>query len=468
MTDSLEPGSDPNIPPSDPTDTPTSTYSPPAGTHNGYGPSAYNQTTTSRPAWPAPGGWPDQTPQRWLEPLPEEDAQRRAATTHRRRRQLVLVGGLVVVALLAATFSSVLTVLVLVSNGMLTASRLATATPTPTAPAVIPASSPTASSGDETVTRAAGAVSPAVVTITTTSSSTDPLTIPESGIGSGVIYDAGGWIVTNHHVVGAEENVQVELPDGRKFTGHVYGIDTLTDLAIVKIEATGLPAASIGDSAAIKPGQLAVAIGSPLGTFTNSVTSGVISALGRDVPVTDPTTGRQHVLHNLIQTDAAINPGNSGGPLVDDAGTVIGINTAVAGDAQGIGFAIPVNIAKPIMQQALAGQPLERPWMGVYYVPVNRSVADTENLPIDYGAYVSAPDANTPAVVAGSPAEQAGLKEGDIITDVEGKRIDGTSPVDEVLSQYKPGDTVTLTVLRDGQTIQVELTLGVRPAAPSE
>jgi S1-C subfamily serine protease len=467
MSDNFEPGSNRNIPPSDPADTPTSTYRPPIGTdHNGYPPSAYAQTAASRPEWAPGGGWPEQTPQRWLEPLPDEDRQRRAETTSRRRRQLVFVGGVVTVALLAATLSSVITVLILVSNGMLLASRNAAPTQAPAALASNPA--PTASASpssneDSTVTRAAGAVGPAVVTIATTSSSTDPLQ-QDSGIGSGWIYDAGGWILTNHHVVGSEDSVQVELQDGRKFSGHVYGIDTLTDLAIVKIDASGLPSALIGDSSKIKPGQLAVAIGSPLGTFTNSVTSGVISALGRDVPVTDPTTGQQHVLHNLIQTDAAINPGNSGGPLIDDAGTVVGINTAVAGDAQGIGFAIPVNIAKPIMQQAVAGQALQRPWMGLYYVPVNRSVADTNKLPIDYGAWINAPDDTTPAILSGSPADTAGLKDGDIITDVNGTRIDGTTSVDEVLSQFKPGDIVTLTVLRDGQTIQVPLTLGVRPA----
>jgi S1-C subfamily serine protease len=307
-------------------------------------------------------------------------------------------------------------------------------------------------------------VSPAVVTITTTVQTNDPLAIPDTGVGSGVIYDAAGWIITNHHVVDSAKQVQVVLPDGRKFTGNVYGIDTLTDLAIVKIDATGLPAALIGDSSQIKPGQLAVAIGSPLGTFTNSVTSGVISALGRDVPVTDPETGQERVLHNLIQTDAAINPGNSGGPLVDDGGTVVGINTAVAGGAQGIGFAIPVNIAKPIMAQALAGQQLERPWMGVFYVPVNRSVADEDKLPIDYGAYISAPTSGDIAIVPDSPAAKAGLQVGDIITDIDGRRIDGTSTLDDILSQYKPGDTVTLTVLRSGQTVQVPLTLGVRPA----
>ena len=125
---------------------------------------------------------------------------------------------------------------------------------------------------------------------------------------------------------------------------------------------------------------------------------------------------------------------------------------------------IPVNIAKPIMQQAVAGQALQRPWMGLYYVPVNRSVADTNKLPIDYGAWINAPDDTTPAILSGSPADTAGLKDGDIITDVNGTRIDGTTSVDEVLSQFKPGDIVTLTVLRDGQTIQVPLTLGVRPA----
>src|SRR3954452_14585234 len=240
MSDSFEPGSHANFPPrnaTDPTDEPTSTYRPPTGNHTGYGPSAYAQTAASRPDWAASGGWPDQTPQRWLEPLPNEDVQRRTQTTSRRRRQLVFIGGVVTVALLAATLSSVVTVLILVSNGMLLASG--NAAPTPTAAAVVSSPAPSASvdpssNGDETVTRAAGAVGPAVVTITTSATSTDPLQLPESGIGSGWIYDAAGWILTNHHVVGGEDKVQVELPDGRKFTGDVYGIDTLTDLAIVK------------------------------------------------------------------------------------------------------------------------------------------------------------------------------------------------------------------------------------------
>jgi S1-C subfamily serine protease len=433
----------------DSTDPPTSTYRP---------------LSVSRTSWSTDPEWPQQTPERWFEPQPVHRPPPPAPPA--RRRGAGSGVALIVVALLAATLSSAGTFFVLSSGGWLRSDAgAATPTATPGSPQATPV--PLVVTVDDQVSRAVTAVGPSVVTITTTidAQATDPFSLPETGVGSGVIYDNAGWIVTNHHVVDSADTVQVELPDGRKFTGHVYGVDTLTDLAIVKIDASGLPAAHIGDSSTIKPGQLAVAIGSPLGTFTNSVTSGVISALGRDVPVTDPSSGQQRILHNLIQTDAAINPGNSGGPLIDGAGTVIGINTAVASSAQGIGFAIPINIAKPIMDQALGGQPLERPWMGVFYVPVNRSVADEEKLPIDYGAYVSKPSTGQPAVGTGTPAEAAGLQDGDIITAIDGRRIDGQNPLDDVLSQYKPGDTITLTVLRAGQTMQLQLTLGVRPAS---
>jgi S1-C subfamily serine protease len=461
MTDSSEPRPEPADPyadpHADPADAPTSTYRPPT---NGY--ASYSQPSHVGSGWPAEPTWPQQTPERWLEPLPAGAPVTRVARAQRRGGGIGFAVALIVVAVLAATLSSAGTLFVLLSGGWLS-SGAAVLAPTATPGAPSSTDTPLVVPVDDLVSRAAAAVGPAVVTITTTTDSTDPFTLPETGVGSGVIYDSAGWIVTNRHVVGSAETVQVELPDGRKFTGDVYGIDTLTDLAIVKIEGSDLPAARVGDSSTLKPGQLAVAIGSPLGTFTNSVTSGVISALGRDVPVTDPVSGAQRILHNLVQTDAAINPGNSGGPLIDAAGTVIGINTAVAGNAQGIGFAIPVNIAKPIMEQATNGQPLQRPWMGVYYVPVNRSVAETEGLPIDYGAYVSAPTSGEPAVQPGTPAEAAGVQDGDIITAIDGRRIDGENPLDDVLSQYRPGDTVTLTVLRDGQTVQLPLTLGVRP-----
>jgi serine protease Do len=314
------------------------------------------------------------------------------------------------------------------------------------------------------VTQVAGRVSPAVVTIdaVAAASTNDPFSLPTEGIGSGVIFDANGWILTNHHVVEGDTTLTVKLKDGREFPGRVYGVDTLTDLAIVKIEATDLPTAKIGDSSTIKVGQLAIAIGSPLGTYTNTVTSGIISALGRSITV---QSGR---INNLIQTDAAINPGNSGGPLLDAGGTVIGINTAVAGSAQGIGFAIPINIARPIMQQALADQPLVRPWIGIRYVPVDVKVQTEQKLPVDHGAWVSSgQDANglsSPGVVAGGPAANAGVVEGDIIVTIEGTTIDNEHPLDDVLTQYAPGKTVTIGVVRGGQTIQLQLTLGTRPA----
>ena len=230
----------------------------------------------------------------------------------------------------------------------------------------------------------------------------------------------------------------------------------------MKVDATGLPTAPIGDSSAAKVGQLAIAIGSPLGTYTNSVTAGIISAFGRTIQVEDGTQ-----LRNLIQTDAAINPGNSGGALLDAAGNVIGINSAVAQTAEGIGFAIPINIAKPIMEQALAGQKLARPWIGIRYQALTQQIADQEKLPVSEGAWLQAATASgatDPAVVPDSPAAKAGLKEGDIITAVDGNKITAVAPLDDILTEYVPGSTVALDVLRDGKTITLTLTLGTRPA----
>jgi S1-C subfamily serine protease len=194
----------------------------------------------------------------------------------------------------------------------------------------------------------------------------------------------------------------------------------------------------------------------------------VISALGRSLPVTDPVTGQQRDLHDLVQTDAAINPGNSGGPLVDGAGMVVGVSTAYAEGAQGIFFAIPINIAKPVMRQAVAGQQLTRPYLGIIYVPLDRETADENKLPVDYGAWLQpATNGGDPPVVSGGPAETAGLQAGDIITSIDGKRIDASAGLDDILSQYSPGDTLTLEVLRNGNTISIQLTLGTRPAGLS-
>jgi S1-C subfamily serine protease len=307
---------------------------------------------------------------------------------------------------------------------------------------------------------AAERVGPAVVKIMTQGEGTGPIAqIPSSGVGSGFIYDGDGWILTNRHVVADADKLTVELKDGRQFEGTVYGIDTLTDLAVIKIDQTGLPVAPLGKSDGLKIGQLVVAIGSPLGTYSFSVTSGIVSGTGRDIAVNDGTR-----ISNLIQTDAAINPGNSGGPLADASGSVVGINTAVATDSSGIGFAIPIDIAKPIMAQAVAGEALSRPWIGIRFRSINLQVRKELNLTVDAGALVTNSGGNGPAVVDNSPAAAAGLRDGDIIVSISGIRIDGEHPLDAVLTQFKPNDTVTLEVLRDGEPVTLDVTLGTRPS----
>ena len=379
-------------------------------------------------------------------------------------RRGVGIGTIVAAAVLSAVLASGGTVALLGSMGALNRpAAAATNAPGSTR-------GPVAVDDSSAVVAAAAHVSPAVVRITATGTSTD-LTggaLPETGIGSGVIFDADGWILTNRHVVLTTDKsiaatLKVELKDGREFTGTVYGIDTLTDLAIVKVDGTGLPAAPIGKSADIKVGQLAIAIGSPLGTYTSTVTTGIISATGRTVQI-DATVR----LNNLIQTDAAINPGNSGGPLLDAAGEVIGINTAVERDSTGIGFAIPIDIARPIMGQALAGEPLARPYLGIRYVPIDAKLKKEKGLTVDQGALISPPDdpsgTPVPAIAPGSPAEAAGLKDGDIITKIEDQPIDTEHPLDAILTSYRPGQVVKLTVLRAGAEITINVTLGTRPS----
>jgi serine protease Do len=370
------------------------------------------------------------------------------------------VGTVAAVALMSAVLASTGTALALNASG--------TFDHVPTAPAVAAPTGGQTSSGvgggviDESsaVISSAAKVSPSVVKITTTSATVDPFSGSETdGVGSGIIYDSGGWIVTNHHVVTGADTMKVELKDGRTFSGTVYGIDTLTDLAIVKIDATGLPAATLGSSDALKVGQLVVAVGSPLGTYSFSVTSGIVSGKGRTIVLSDGST-----ISNLIQTDAAINPGNSGGPLANAEGSVVGIDTAMANGSNGIGFAIPIDIAKPIMAQAVKGQQLQRPFIGVRFESINAKVKDDEHLSVDNGALlITDSTTGASAITPGSPAADAGLQDGDIITAINGIAIDQEHPLNLLLVQFSPNDTVSLTVLRNGQTITVPVTLGVRP-----
>jgi S1-C subfamily serine protease len=313
---------------------------------------------------------------------------------------------------------------------------------------------------DETsaITEAVKKVSPAVVTIQVSSGTGG------GGSGSGFIFNSNGWILTNRHVVEGASQIEVVLADSRTFTGTVYGIDTLTDLAIVRVNATGLPTAPLGSSADLEQGQLAIAIGNPLGNFENTVTTGVISGLGRQITAGDVSQTSSEQLNNLIQTDAAINPGNSGGPLLNSAGEVIGVDTAVASSAQGIGFAIPIDAAKEIMAEALAGKPLARPWIGVYYQAVTKQLASDKGLRVDHGALIGPPsNGSSSGVIDGGPAANAGLKQGDVITAVDGQAVDANHDLSTRIVTHAPGDKVVLTVQRGSASIQVTLTLGTLP-----
>jgi S1-C subfamily serine protease len=399
------------------------------------------------------------TPERWYEPAPTPPP---AVAVVPPKGSGGRGGSLIVASLLSAVLASVGTVAALTAAGAL--DRPAPGVANAPQATSVGSVQPVAIDESSATIAVAAKVSPAVVRITVTGQTNagNLGVIPDTGVGSGVIFDSNGWILTNHHVVEGGEKFDVELKDGRVLSGKVYGIDTLTDLAIVKVDATDLPTAAIGESDALKVGQLVVAIGSPLGTYSNSVTSGIVSAKGRAI-----TTDNNESLTNLIQTDAAINPGNSGGPLLDAGGNVVGINTAIAQNSNGIGFAIPIDIARPIMAQAVAGEPLSRPYLGIHFVSITRAIAENRKLPVNAGALVGGFDANgdpVTGVEAGKPADQGGVKDGDIIVSIDGKAIDEEHPLDATLAQFSPGDTVTVDVLRDGAHVSLQVTLGTRPA----
>ena len=254
-------------------------------------------------------------------------------------------GGRGLAGLLGASFLSA----VLASTGtaaVLVGTASPATSPTPTANTRVVNTAP----DTEDITAVVAAARKSVVTITSNGvSSNGPFSVPTTGVGSGLILTANGYILTNRHVVEGSRTLSVTFMDGRELPATIVKISDTTDLALVKVAATGLPAATIGDSNAIQVGQTAIAIGSPLGTFTETVTRGVVSGLDREITVTDESTRRASTLKGLIQTDAAINPGNSGGPLLDAAGQVIGLNTAVATSAEGLGFAIPIAAAKDLI-----------------------------------------------------------------------------------------------------------------------
>ncbi len=291
----------------------------------------------------------------------------------------------------------------------------------------------------------------------------DPQGFNIGGSGSGVIISPEGLIITNGHVVGNADKVNVILDDGTQLEGTVTGVDTLTDFAFVDVEGQDLPTVPLGESSAIKVGSLAISIGNPLGQFPSSAAAGIVSGLDRSIDVFGNGLGGSRVNH-LIQTDAAVNAGNSGGALLNGDGQLIGITTAEAGMNDGIGFALPIDLAKPIIDQAESGQAITRPYVGVVYQEIDAQVASDESLPVTEGAWIGGNAADQEPVVAGSPADAAGLKAGDIITAVDGLAVDRSNPLDLQVLRFAPGDEVTLAVLRDGQTLDLTATLGTRPA----
>lgn len=306
-------------------------------------------------------------------------------------------------------------------------------------------------------------VSPTVVSVVTkqTSGSGFFQTSAE-GAGTGVIVSSDGYILTNRHVVSGASSIQIINSDGVKFKDvKLIGSDPLNDLAILKIkDASGLPVAQLGDSGTVRVGQRVIAIGNSLGQYDNTVTSGIISGVGRPIVAAIDETGEStESLSDLLQTDAAINPGNSGGPLINMAGQVVGINTAIVSDAQSVGFAIPINAAKGIIRGVLKGGTIQKAYLGVQYLAITPEIRSEYKISEKQGALVKSSDGKS-AVIANGPADKAGLKEGDIITKVNDRQVGDQGGLGSLVAEFLPGEKIELTVVRDGKTIALPLTLG--------
>lgn len=277
--------------------------------------------------------------------------------------------------------------------------------------------------------------------------------------GTGFIVSSDGLVLTNKHVVAdATAEFTVLMNDGRKKPARVLARDTAQDLAVLKIEGIDLPVVRFGDSSQVKIGQAVIAIGNALGQFRNTVSVGIISGLERSIVAGGSADSGSEVLQELIQTDAAINPGNSGGPLLNIYGEIIGINTAMATGAENIGFTIPINSAKRDVASVKAHGKILYPFLGVRYTIITKEIADKEKLGRDYGAWVVKSDTE-PAVVAGSPADKAGIKDGDIILAINGERIGADHTLASLIQKYQVDDDITLRIFRVGAESDVKVKL---------
>jgi serine protease DegQ len=272
-----------------------------------------------------------------------------------------------------------------------------------------------------------------------------------SSLGSGVIVSPSGYVLTNHHVVQEAEEIEVALPDGKKLLAKVVGIDPETDLAVLRVDAEKLPTITFGSSDALRVGDVVLAIGNPFGVG-QTVTSGIVSALGR--------TGLGiNTFENFIQTDAAINPGNSGGALIDAAGNLVGINTAIfsrSGGSIGIGFAIPVSTAKMVLEQIVKNGSVTRGWIGVEVQEITPPVAESFKLQATRGALIA-------GVLRGGPADKAGVKPGDVLVEVEGRPVADPTSMLNLIAALAPGNTARVKLKRAGKDLDASITVGRRP-----
>lgn len=292
-------------------------------------------------------------------------------------------------------------------------------------------------------------ISPAVVRIVSTTEVISPFflqVIPQQGLGSGIIIRDDGLILTNNHVIEDATKIEVTLSNGKTYKGKVLGSDSNSDIALVKIDATGLPTATLGDSSTLKVGEFVVAIGNPYG-LDHTVTFGVISALERNIDTGNGT------MYGVIQTDTAINPGNSGGPLVDLQGNVIGINTMIYQGAEGLGFAVSSNTAKKVADSILATGTMKWAYLGVSVTTMTEEIANSNGIEYTEGAYVA-------KVELGSPAYRAGIRKNDIITAIDGTKITTSDQLISIIRNHSPGDKVTITISRNGKISDISVTLG--------
>jgi len=302
------------------------------------------------------------------------------------------------------------------------------------------------------------AVGPSVVSVQTRSLGLGTFlqAVPTEGAGSGFVLSPDGVIVTNNHVVDGAAAITVTLADGRKLDAKVLGRDANADLAVLKVDARDLPAVKLGRSDALVVGDSVVAIGNALALDGGpTVTQGIVSALDRTISAGDQGGQSTETLRHLLQTDAAINPGNSGGPLLNAAGEVVGINTAVAGDAQNIGFALAIDKALPIINTLKAGQTPDTPFLGLSTVTLTPGIQRQLGLDVSKGAVVA-------GVTPGSGAELAGLAQGDVITKIDGKDVQSADDVSAAVGDRKPGDQVDITVIRGGSTRTLTAKIGRR------